>query len=85
MLKLRAPRAAKAVLDVIEVRRGMNTDNARKGPADAPTGFIKPRWQELVMTDAGIDRRYYELCAPVSYTHLDVYKRQQPRCRYPSH
>ncbi|WP_420796786.1 hypothetical protein [Alcaligenes faecalis] len=27
-----------------------------------PTGFIKPRWQKLVMTDAGIDRRY-ELCA----------------------
>ncbi len=41
----------------------MNTDNARKLPADAPTGFIKPRWQKLVMTDAGIDRRYYELCA----------------------
>ena len=43
--------------------RGMNTDNARKVPADAPTDFIKPRWQKLVMTDAGIDRRYYELCA----------------------
>lgn len=41
----------------------MNTDNARKVPADAPTDFIKPRWQKLVMTDAGIDRRYYELCA----------------------
>ncbi len=41
----------------------MNTDNARKLPADAPTGFIKPRWQKLVMTDAGIDRRYYKLCA----------------------
>ncbi|MDI9095799.1 hypothetical protein, partial [Providencia rettgeri] len=42
--------------DAIEVLRGMNTDNARKLPADAPTGFIKPRWQKLVMTDAGIDR-----------------------------
>ncbi|GHL29100.1 hypothetical protein ECZU25_59130 [Escherichia coli] len=51
------------MLDAIEVLRGMNTDNARKLPADAPTGFIKPRWQKLVMTDAGIDRRYYELCA----------------------
>ncbi len=63
MLKLRAAPAAKNVLDAIEVLRGMNTDNARKLPADAPTGFIKPRWQKLVMTDAGIDRRYYELCA----------------------
>ncbi|MFZ2219456.1 MAG: Tn3 family transposase, partial [Rhodoferax sp.] len=63
VLKLRAAPAAKDVLDAIEVLRGMNTDNARKVPADAPTGFIKPRWQKLVMTDTGIDRRYYELCA----------------------
>lgn len=63
MLKLRAAPAAKDVLDAIEVLRGMNSDNARKVPADAPTEFIKPRWQKLVMTDTGIDRRYYELCA----------------------
>ncbi|ORJ48478.1 Tn3 family transposase [Kluyvera intermedia] len=63
VLKLRAAPAAKDVLDAIEVLRGMNSDNARKVPADAPTDFIKPRWQKLVMTDAGIDRRYYELCA----------------------
>jgi hypothetical protein len=62
-LKLRAAPAAKDVLDAIEVLRGMNSDNARKVPADAPTDFIKPRWQKLVMTDTGIDRRYYELCA----------------------
>ena len=41
----------------------MNSDNARKVPADAPTDFIKPCWQKLVMTGTGIDRRYYELCA----------------------
>ncbi|WP_407204795.1 hypothetical protein [Enterobacter hormaechei] len=63
MLKLRAAPAAKDVLDAIEVLRSMNSDNARKVPTDAPTEFIKPRWQKLVMTDTGIDRRYYELCA----------------------
>ena len=63
VLKLRAAPAAKDVLDAIEVLRGMNADNARKVPADAPTSFIKQRWEKLVMTDAGIDRRYYELCA----------------------
>lgn len=62
-LKLRAAPAAKDVLDAIDVLHGMNSDNARKVPADAPTDFIKPRWQKLVMTDTGIDRRYYELCA----------------------
>ncbi len=63
VLKLRAAPAAKDVLDAIEVLRSMNSDNARKVPTDAPTEFIKPRWQKLVMTDTGIDRRYYELCA----------------------
>jgi Domain of unknown function (DUF4158) len=63
VLKLRAAPAAKDVLDAIEVLRGMDSDNARKVPADAPTEFIKQRWQKLVMTDTGIDRRCYELCA----------------------
>ncbi len=62
-LKLRAAPAAKGVLEAIEVLRSMNNDNARKVPADAPIDFIKPRWQKLVITDTGIDRRYYELCA----------------------
>ncbi|WP_394854320.1 hypothetical protein [Leclercia adecarboxylata] len=63
MLKLRAAPAAKGVLDAIDMLRGMNSDSARKVPADAPTAFIKPRWAKLVLTDDGIDRRYYELCA----------------------
>ncbi len=44
--------AAKNVLDAIEVLRRMNTDNARKVPADALTdSAAKPRWAE-----AGDDR-----------------------------
>lgn len=61
VLKLRAAPAAKEVFDGIEVLRAMNTDNARKVPVDAPIGFIKKRWKKLVITDVGIDRRYYEL------------------------
>ncbi len=52
VLKLRAAPAAKNVLDAIEVLRGMNTDNARKLPADAPTGFIK-----AALAETGDDRR----------------------------
>jgi TnpA family transposase len=62
VLKLRAAPAAKGVFDAIEVLRGMNNDNVRQVPVDAPTEFIKPRWAKLVLTAAGIDRRYYELC-----------------------
>ena len=63
VLKLRAAAAAQGVLDAVQVVRGMNADNARKVPADAPTAFIKPRWKSLVFTNAGIDRRFYEICA----------------------
>jgi TnpA family transposase len=63
VLTLRAAPAAKGVLGAIDVLRSMNADNARKVPADAPTAFVKPRWARLVLTDEGIDRRYYELCA----------------------
>ena len=62
MLKLGCARR-QGVLDAIDMLRGMNSDSARKVPADAPTAFIKPRWAKLVLTDDGIDRRYYELCA----------------------
>ena len=63
VLKLRAAPAAKGILDAIEVLRGMNSDNTRKLPPDAPTQFVKPRWAKLVLTGDGIDRHYYELCA----------------------
>jgi TnpA family transposase len=63
VLKLRAAPAAQGVLDAIEVLRQANTENARKLPANAPTAFVKKRWEKLVITDTGIERRYYELCA----------------------
>ena len=63
MLGLHAAPAAKPVLDAIELLREMNAGNARKLPDDAPVEFIRERWAKLIFTDAGVDRRYYELCA----------------------
>ena len=63
VLKLRAAPAARDVLDAVEMLRRVNAENERKLPDDAPIAFIKPRWAKLVITDDGIDRRYYELCA----------------------
>lgn len=62
VLKLKAAPAAQAVLDAIEVLRGMNATGARKVPEDAPTSFVKARWKPLVITDDGLDRRFYEIC-----------------------
>jgi TnpA family transposase len=63
ILKLQAAPVAKNLLDAISVLRQMNRENTRKVPEEAPTEFIKKRWKKLVLTDDGIDRRYYELCA----------------------
>ena len=63
VLKLRAAPAAKDVLDAVETLRSMNTSNAKQVPTDAPSKFITPRWARLVKTQAGFDRRFYELCA----------------------
>jgi len=62
VLKLRAAPAAQGVLEAIEGLRNLYASGARNVPADAPTGFIKPRWAKLVMAEGGINRRYYELC-----------------------
>ena len=62
VLKLQAAPAAKGLLNAIDVLRDMNNNSVRKMPSDAPTAFIKRRWTKLVLTDIGIDRRYYELC-----------------------
>ncbi|MBU6140404.1 MAG: Tn3 family transposase [Proteobacteria bacterium] len=62
VLKINAAPTANSLLKAIEILRAMNSSNARKIPIDAPTDFIKKRWAKLVMTEEGIDRRYYELC-----------------------
>lgn len=54
---------AQRVLDGINTIKGINAANARSIPKDAPTGFIKPRWEQYVVKDGAIDRRFYELCA----------------------
>jgi hypothetical protein len=59
VLKFRAAPAAEGMLKTIDVLRGMNAENARKIPVDAPIDFIKKRWERLVLTDDGVDRRYY--------------------------
>ena len=61
-LTFRAAPAAKDLLDGVEALRDMYEDKDRKVPADAPSAFIKKRWEKLVVTSDGFDRRYYELC-----------------------
>ncbi|MBY0545567.1 MAG: Tn3 family transposase [Gammaproteobacteria bacterium] len=61
-LKIQATPASQDIVDGIAILRSLNTENNRKLPLNAPTSFIRKRWQDLVFKDKGIDRRYYELC-----------------------
>jgi hypothetical protein len=63
VLDLRAAPAAQDVLDAVNVLRAMNASGQRVVPKDAPTDFVRKRWESLVLTDGGVDRRFYELCA----------------------
>jgi TnpA family transposase len=61
-LTMKAAPAARALLAGIDVLKGMNERQARKVPDDAPTSFVRKRWESLVHTPDGLDRRFYELC-----------------------
>lgn len=62
VLKIQATPASQDIVDGIVILRTLNAGNSRKLPNNAPTRFIKKRWQDLVIKDKGIDLRYYELC-----------------------
>jgi TnpA family transposase len=62
VLELKAAPTAQDVIDGVNVLRPMNRENLRKVPADAPTSFVKDRWEKLVHDGDSLDRRFYELC-----------------------
>ena len=61
-LTMKAAPAARELLAGTEMLKGMNERQARKVPDDAPTSFVRKRWESLVRTPEGLDRRFYELC-----------------------
>lgn len=61
-LTIKAAPAARELLAGVEVLKDMNKRQARKVPDDAPTSFVRKRWENLVHTADGLDRRFYELC-----------------------
>jgi TnpA family transposase len=61
-LTMKAAPSARDLLTGVEVLKGMNERQARKVPEDAPMSFVRKRWESLVRTPDGLDRRFYELC-----------------------
>ena len=54
---------AEPLLQAIGVLKEMNASGKRKVPDDAPTGFVRPRWERHVFGEEGVDKRYYEMSA----------------------
>jgi TnpA family transposase len=63
MFSFQAAPAVKPLIDAIEVLRHVNQSGARLLPDDAPTAFVRRRWAPYVFVGAGVDRKFYELCA----------------------
>ena len=61
-LDMKAAPAARELLAGIELLKHMNQRQARKVPDGAPTRFVRKRWESLVFSAEGLDRRFYELC-----------------------
>ncbi len=61
-LTMKAAPTASELLAAVEVLKGMNKRQARKVPDNAPTAFVRKRWESLVRTQDGLDQRFYELC-----------------------
>ena len=49
------------LLMALDVVRELHAGGAKKLPARAPTGFLRPVWRKVVKTEAGNDRRAYEV------------------------
>src|SRR5260370_28003268 len=61
-LTMKAAPSAQDLLAGVEVLKRMNERQGGRVADDAPTSFGRKRWENLVHTSDGLDRRFYELC-----------------------
>jgi TnpA family transposase len=50
------------LIEALQVLKSLNETGKRTVPEDAPTDFVKGRWEKHVMQDEQIERHAYELC-----------------------
>ena len=62
VFEFRSTPASEELLKAVTLLRELNSRNARRVPDEAPTSFIRTRWEKYVFTKEGIDRRFYETC-----------------------
>jgi len=60
--EFKAAPVAGELLKAIQLLQRLDAAGARDIPEDAPTDFIRKRWEPLVRRGDGFERRFYELC-----------------------
>jgi hypothetical protein len=62
VLEFHSTKSNEALLQAVEIIRGMNESGKRKVPDDSPVDFISKRWKKHLYEDDGtINRHYYEM------------------------
>lgn len=61
-LDLRAAPVAEDILTAVSVLMDLYDGKIKKLPEKIPSSFIRRRWEELVFTENGTNRKFYELC-----------------------
>lgn len=62
VLPMRAAASSRDLLAATNILKEMNEHQTRKLPNNVPTSFIRKRWENLIYTEDGLDKRFYELC-----------------------
>lgn len=60
--EFKAAPSATPLLEAVDILKNLNATGRRKLPEDAPTSFVKPRWERHVIKEGNLDRHYYEIC-----------------------
>ena len=61
-LELRSAPVAEDILKAVGILIDLYEGKIKRLPEKLPSGFIRKRWEELVFTENGTDRKFYELC-----------------------
>ncbi|WP_175623507.1 Tn3 family transposase [Chryseobacterium schmidteae] len=61
-LELRSAPVAEDILKAVGILIDLYEGKIKRLPEKLPSSFIRKRWEELVFTENGIDRKFYELC-----------------------
>ncbi|WP_144283993.1 Tn3 family transposase [Chryseobacterium echinoideorum] len=61
-LELRSAPVAEDILSAVGILIDLYEGKIKRLPEKLPSGFVRKRWEELIFTEDGTDRKFYELC-----------------------